>query len=118
LALGHNEITDISPLAGLPSLQMLWLNGNEISSIDDLPASGPSAPAETLGWSKTVPSCDYPHIDLSDNQLQDLSALVGMSWLGAGWYIDLSDNLLDLSEGSLVSQAIEALRARGVFVCF
>jgi hypothetical protein len=41
-----------------------------------------------------------------------------MSWLDASWYINLSGNLLDLFEGSLVSQAIEALRARGVFVCF
>jgi len=88
-------------------------------SAEGLPSSGPASATPTVvGLGGPLPSCESPHIDLSENQIEDISALVDLAWLDAGWHLSLTGNLLDVSDGSLAMQTIEALRARGVIVCF
>jgi hypothetical protein len=57
-------------------------------------------------------------LGLKGNNITDTSALVDNSALGAGDFIDLNDNLLDLSAGSAAQADIDALIARGIEVIF
>ena len=55
-------------------------------------------------------------LELDRNQISDISPLVENSGLGTGDTIGLSDNNLDLSEGSEDMENIKNLEGRGVEV--
>ncbi len=69
--LGRNQITDVSPLAGLTNLQTLGLWGNQITDVS--PLAGLTN-LETL--------------DLGDNQITDVSPLAGLTNLQILWLED------------------------------
>jgi hypothetical protein len=64
LHLGSNQITDLSPLAGLTNLKELRLNGNQISDLSPL---------------KGLTNLEY--LDLYENQISDLSPLARLTKL-------------------------------------
>lgn len=97
LLLSHNEIADISALAGLTNLRRLSLDWNRIVDI------GPLSRLARL-----------EELDLNNNQIVDIQALVDNPRLGEGDTVDLRNNYLDLTPGSLDMLDIEALRGRGV----
>jgi Leucine-rich repeat (LRR) protein len=55
-------------------------------------------------------------LNLSGNQISDISPLLENSGIGEGDDINLEDNNLDLSEGSEDMLNIKALQDRGVIV--
>ncbi len=79
--LPDNNITDISPLAGLTSLKTLWLGDNNITDISAL--SGLT---------------DLERLDLQSNSISDISALSGLTKLG---FLKLGYNNLTLFDYSL-----------------
>jgi len=99
LGLGGNQISDISSLAKLTNLENLYLYSNKISDISTL------ANLTNLQW-----------LGLYHNQISDISPLVSNPGLGQGDEVDLTENLLDLSQGSDDMQNIQILRNRGVAV--
>ncbi|MCL1991190.1 MAG: leucine-rich repeat domain-containing protein [Defluviitaleaceae bacterium] len=88
LELGHNQITDLSPLAGLTHLQHLQLFDNLITHLE--PLSGLT---------------NLTTLNLRDNQITDLSPLSQLTNLT---YLDLSENQITDSQvlGALNIQAI------------
>jgi len=101
LNLWGNEISDLSPLASLTNLTVLNLEGNEISDISPL---------------ASLTSLEY--LSLVVNQVSDISPLVENSGLGPGDIVILSNNNLDLSEGSEDMEDIRQLEGRGVVVYY
>ncbi len=74
LDLAGNQITDLTPLKGLPRLQQLILNTNKISSV------------ASLNENKAL-----QYLDLKHNQLADISPLKGLTNMSV---LYLSDNRL------------------------
>ena len=99
LYLSENQISDLSPLSPLTSLWELGLIGNQISDL---------SPLSNL--------TNLTKLYLDYNQISDISALVLNSGLGAGDQVSLSDNNLDLWEGSEDLKNIRQLEERGVEV--
>jgi len=116
--LSWNQIIDISPLAEMSWLENLWLGGNQISDISPLAGLG-----------------HLHDLSLHDNQIGDITPLAGLtslSWLDLSWnqiidilplvnnprmrypaYVDLTSN--PLSSTSCVVH-IPTLESRGVNV--
>ncbi|BAF60986.1 hypothetical membrane protein [Pelotomaculum thermopropionicum SI] len=145
LDIWSNQITGISPLAGLTTLQKLELSGNQISDISPLSnlsnllflnlgsnqISAISALAGLTGLqdlrlnenqiSNIAALADLKnlqYLDLQKNQVSDLAPLVANSGLGEGDIVDLTGNPLDTTPGSQNMLDIQALQARGVNVAY
>lgn len=117
LHLINNQISDLSALSGLPNLRVLVAHNNHVSSLSFV--AGLSA---------------LRTISVSGNQITDLSPLVALSDrlesidVGWNWLTDISvlremtalhdvhvsNNYLDLSEGSAAAETIALLTARGI----
>ncbi len=118
VALGGNNISDVSPLAHLSTLRYLDLRGNQISDVS------PLAHLSTLRYldlkgnhisdvSPLAHLSTLSHLDLRSNQISDVSPLAHLSTLS---YLDLRGNPL-LSDAS-IDEHIPALQQRGVEVVF
>ncbi|GAH14879.1 unnamed protein product, partial [marine sediment metagenome] len=83
-----NQISDISPLAGLRNLERLYLYGNQISNLSPL-----------AGLKKLV------NLYLENNQISDISSLAGLTKLG---WLDLRGNPLNLQACDIYIPQIEA----------
>ena len=101
LDLADNEIIDISALSGLTNLAGLGLGNNEIADISVLS----SLTRLTKIW-------------LHDNEISYIQALAYNAGLGAGDWVDIRNNHLDLTPGSSNMLDIEGLQNSGVLVDF
>jgi Leucine-rich repeat (LRR) protein len=99
LVLSENQISDISPLAFLTNLTFLRIRFNQISDI---------SPLASL--------TNLAALNLHNNQISDISPLVENSGLNEEDSIVLTNNNLDLSEGSEDLENIRILEERGVDV--
>ena len=95
LDLSHNEITDISPLAGPPRLRFLDLESNRIEDV---------SPLSSLKRLQVLL--------LADNAVEDVSALAGLDSLQS---LGLTGNPLS---GAETTGLLDGLRERGVTVDF
>jgi len=93
-----NQISDITALQNLTSLEYLYLTGNQISDVSAL---------ENL--------TNLYLLDLANNQISDISSLVANSGIDSGDTVSLVDN--HLNADSLFVH-IPALEGRGVTVHF
>jgi len=124
LDLSRNEIRDVGTLWELQALITLDLSENRITSVSSMPhvqpCAGPGSWAPLPARGKYVEiSCADPTIDLSDNLIQDIAPL--LRWLDevfAGHAVALSENPLDLADGSATREIIQKLEARGIQVCY
>lgn len=122
LNLSDNEIVDVSTLRRINALMTLDLSGNLIEDLTGLPRMRTAHGGMPM-WIPSrreyvAPSCDHPTVNLSENRIRDISALLWpLSEEHAGHALDLSGNLLDLAEGSPALGIIEELRSRGLLVC-
>jgi internalin A len=123
LYLYENQISDIIPLGNLASLTVLELYGNQISDISPL-QNLTSLTELTLSrnqisdLSPLSNLTNLTYLNLKDNQISDISPLVENSGLGEGDVVTITDNNLDLSEGSEDMENIGALEDRGVVVYY
>ena len=101
LDLADNEIIDISALSELTDLTGLGLGNNEIADISALS----SLTHLTKIW-------------LHNNEISDIQALADNAGLGAGDWVDIRNNHLDLTPGSSNMLDIEGLQGGGVLVDF
>ena len=118
VALGGNNISDVSPLANLSKLRYLDLRGNQISDVSPLAHLSKLRHLELKGnqISDLTPLAHLSalrHLDLRGNQISDLTPLAHLSELR---YLDLRGNPL-LSDAS-IDEHIPALQQRGVEVVF
>jgi len=63
-------------------------------------------------------SCKYPHLNLANNAITDISPLASGSKLVAGEIVNLEGNSLDLAPGSPVIKKIEAMEVQGIKICY
>ncbi len=94
----QNQISDLSPLVNLDELQMLTLGSNQVGDLTPLLGLG-----------------SLQFVDLSSNQITDLMPLVQNPGIGAGDYINVSQN--PLSDDARQHQ-IPALVQRGVSISY
>jgi len=90
IAIDNNQISDISPLAGLTNLTFLYLNDNQISDIS--PLAGLTNLDHLYLWDNQISDIspltgltNLTTLALSGNQISDISSLVGLTnldWLG------------------------------------
>ncbi|MCA9688825.1 MAG: leucine-rich repeat domain-containing protein, partial [Myxococcales bacterium] len=115
---GFNEITDLSPLAGLSALETLRVEFNAVSDLSPV-ASLPLVTVVAAGnmISDVTPLAGIPTlrwIDLSGNLISDISAFAAPAWT------DLDCLRLDLNENPLNAEAVDviipALCAQGAVV--
>ena len=107
LNLNGNQVDDISALSNLTNLSYLYLADNEIGDITSL------SNLVNLGkhtFFTIPPSVD---LDLSHNQISDITPLVGNVGLGEGDEVDLQGNPLSTES---VNTLIPQLEARGVTI--
>ena len=143
LDLGFNSISDFSFLTSLPHLETVMVPGNPVADpapfasltnvrhlsllgtgIRDIGFVAAFSKLETfiscdneladLTALESLPALNY--VNVSFNVLADISPLGRNEALGEGTEVHVFANCLDLSPGSVNSQAIEALRARGAIV--
>ncbi|QAV33650.1 Leucine Rich repeat-containing protein [Fervidobacterium changbaicum] len=125
LCISSNQIYDISPLSNLLSLESLILSGNGIANIEPL---ANLSHLQNLDLSFNYVNDISPlsnltnldSLDLSHNLIEDISALVANPGLGSGDYVDIRNNLLDLSPDSTDNDMynIIILQSRGVYVLY
>jgi len=123
LLLDENQISDITPLAGLTDLGGLFLTGNQISDIT------PLAGLTDLGGlfltgnqiSDITPLAgltSLTHLNLESNQISDIAPLVSNAGIDSGDYVDVQRNYLTLIPSSADMQNIQALINRGIDVVY
>ena len=88
LYLDQNNITDLTPLAGLTNLEELRLNGNNISDLT------PLAGLTNLGW-----------LDLRDNNISDPTPLIPLTGSSKLDWLHLQDNPINLSKKAILEYA-------------
>ncbi len=98
LYINSNSISDLSPLAGLTNLTVLWLEGNNITDIS--PLAGLT---------------NLTRLGLDNNSISDLSPLVANTGLGRGDRVNARGNFLNSLS---IDTHIPALQSRGVRVEF
>ena len=101
LSFDYNQVSDISPLTNLTNLLTLSFASNQVSDIS------PLANLINLYW-----------LWFDDNQVSDISSLVLNEGFGSGDTIWMSNNYLDLTEGSQNMKDIETLIGRSVNVYY
>ncbi len=101
LNINDNNLTDITFVENFPNLTQLSAAATGISDL---------TPLASL--------TKLQEVWLEENEISDITALVENMSLGDGDTIDISENLLDLTEGSDDKINIDALIARGVEVFF
>ena len=118
LYLSNNQITDVAPIAGLDGLLLLWLDGNLIEELPVLSSffRDPAWRVPAFHDAYEV-SCEYPHLNLANNVLQDLAGLEGNANLREGHFVDLSGNPFARGMRSPNALAILRLEVRGVTMC-
>jgi len=116
LNLSNNQIADINTLSHLVNLRWLYLENNKIWRIDVL--SNLTRLGQPTSWLCPPPPPDCAHLNLSNNMISDIQALVDNAGLGAEDRITIHYNYLDLSSGSDDMQNIQALIGRGVDVLY
>lgn len=97
LSANDNHIDDLSPLANLQSLKRLNLSKNVIRDL---------TPLRNL--------LNLTALYLAENRIETISPLVQNTGLGMGDQVDVTENLLDLSDGSDALLDIQTLINRGV----
>ena len=107
LLLSENQISDLTPLAGLTHLIALSLNQNQVADL--APLSGLTLLSDLSLEKNQITDLSalagmnkLKHLYLADNQVRDLSALKGMDSL----------QTLDLTGNPLEQAQVEALRGR------
>ncbi len=148
LYLDYNGIANLTPLSGLPSLQGLSLADNHVSDLS--PLSLAAHQKEGHGYGLGTPgACSACHhgvgsdasslktLDLDNNDITDLSPLVGLAGLqelsftdnkitditplnglAALAHLDVTFNHLDLATGSSAMSTIGALQNAGAYVWY
>ena len=104
LDLSFNSLSDVSPLESLSGLTELNLSANTFRTEERIAALTNISPLETLS--------NLNVLKLNDNEIRDISALVTNSGLDAGDMLELIDN--PLSAQAL--EDVETLKERGVSV--
>jgi len=119
----ETQVSDLSPLLHLTQLKTLDFADAQVNDLSAIQA------LENL----TYLNCGYNQISdisplqmlinlqsiwLINNQIVDIEPLVENEALGEGDYLDIRNNLLDLTEGSEDMQNIERLLNRGVEVFY
>lgn len=92
----NNNLAEISVFSNLALVEELDLSGNQIQDISSL---------------EKCP--DLKYLFLHDNQIEDISVLLKLEALEK---VSLTNNALDLSEGSSDRQVIDQLEAKNVYV--
>jgi Leucine-rich repeat (LRR) protein len=118
--LENNQISDISSLAKLTDIRVIYLDNNLINDISPLKMLRKIGDWDE--WMKEVNGLKI-HLGLSNNKISDISPLVHNSGIGAGDVIDLTGNPLNNEAYSLyipekplrLSASLRALIERGVF---
>lgn len=95
------QVQDLSPIHNLVDLTYLNCGYNQISDLSPI-----------------VPLINLRSVWLINNQIESIDPLVENSGLNAGDYLDIRNNLLDLSPDSHDMQAIQTLINRGVTVFY
>jgi len=114
LFLANNQINDISPLANLTNLRVLYLRGNKIQDISSLAAL--TNIGEKWEWGgQRLHEGSRVSLELSNNQISDISPLVSNSGIGEGDVVALEGNPLN---DEAYEVHIPALQKRGVKVVF
>ena len=101
LFLRSNQIVDISALSGLTNLTHLWLSDNRIIDISAL-----------SGLTKLT------RLWLNGNEIVNIQVLVDNTGLGAGDWVNIRYNYLDLTPGSPDKLDIGTLEGRLVAVAY
>jgi len=122
LFLSNNQISTITSLAHLKDLKVLWLDENRIEDISSLPSMNPAniekqVSVPTLEGLLGV-SCEYPHLNLANNAIEDIGPLVMDNKLIPGYIVNLKGNPLNLVSGSPGIKKIEAMEAQGIKICY
>ena len=113
-----NQVTDLTPLQNLAKLTFLYFSATAVSDL---------APLQNLTNLEDLYSCDNQVTNLTplqnltklrvlalrSNAITDILPLVNNSGLGAGDYIGLQFNNLNLAPGSQNEQYINTLLSRG-----
>jgi len=94
-------VQDLSPIHNLVDMTYLNCGYNQINDLSPI-----------------IPLINLRSIWLISNQIENIDPLLENSGLGAGDYLDIRNNLLDLSPDSQDMQAIQALIDRGVTVFY
>ncbi|WP_338449600.1 DUF3048 domain-containing protein [Niallia oryzisoli] len=125
LDLGYNNIKNIEPLSNLVNLYYLDLGGNRIEDIDSL---GALLKLENLYLQKNSLTdigsleslINLKYLELGNNLIEDISALVKNSNNGGlgNSKVNLSNNLLKLSQGTQNVLDIQTLLDNGVNVSY
>ena len=121
LQVNDNDITDLSPVAGLEALTFLGIWNN--SNLSDLSPVANLTQLEVLAANEVQVQDVGPlqnltqleSINLRNSQVQEIGALVANAGLGTGDYVDLQGN--PLSQTALCDD-IPELQGRGVTVEF
>jgi Leucine-rich repeat (LRR) protein len=120
LDLSYNLATNLSPLAGLTNLTSLLLQNNWAADLDTLPAL-PELSYLNLHQSQfsdlnsLAALTNLTNVVVSNNRLTNIDGLRNLPQLRQ---VDLSYNLLDLSQGSTAASVIQSLQSRGVSVFY
>ncbi len=118
LSLGSNEISDLTPLAGLTQLEDLKLPNNQISDLSALAGLaglyGLYLPNNQISDLSALAGLAELHfLRLSDNQISDIYPLVQNPGIGDGDWVWLANNPLDETSCTIY---IPELESRGVNV--
>ena len=118
LYINTNSVSDLSPLAELTNLTLLWLNDNSISDIS--PLTGLTNLIELDLWNNSVSDISplagltqLTYLDIGDNSISDISPLVENTGLGNEDFVDVTGNPLSALS---INTHIPALQSRGVEV--
>src|SRR5690606_40365393 len=118
LAVGWNQIEDISFITEIPGLWSLELRSNPIADFAPLSEVNQLqvlviADTGLVDISFLEDFTSLVDLDLADNQITDISALVANAGLGEGDIVNIPGNPLNLGDPEVMAD-IQALLDRGV----
>ncbi len=121
LSILNNEISDISPLYKLTNLELLHFTRNNVSDISTL-ANLTNLELLVLSENEIKDISVLSNLNnlilliISNNEITDISPLVDNDGFNSGDRIDMTENHLDITEGSEDMTNIQKLKDRGVNV--